>query len=135
MGKIIRYWLSVLATTGIVLLSLLPMPEIPALGVVPLWDKWVHFVMYGGLCCAYWLDFHRNGFQNRQKGIWLFWIVLFPMALGGLMEICQATLTTCRNGDWIDFVANCVGVVLALPVGLFVIPRFFRKRQKAAEES
>ena len=54
---------------------------------------------------------------------WLLWIVLFPIALGGLMELGQAYLTTCRNGDVIDFIANSIGVLIALPIGLFLMKR------------
>ena len=125
-----RYWLSIIATIVIIVLSLMPLPKFPKLADVPLWDKWVHFVMYGVLCCVYWIDYHRNGFTNKQWSKWLIWIVLIPVALGGLMEICQSTLTPNRNGDWIDFWADGIGVIIALPLGLYVIPHFLRKKKK-----
>jgi hypothetical protein len=40
-----------------------------------------------------------------------------------LLELAQEHLTTCRNGDWIDFIANTIGVLLALPVGLFLMKK------------
>lgn len=123
MTKIRRYYPSILITLAVFILSLSPMPEVPQLGYVPLWDKWIHFVMYGGLCLVYWFDFHRNGHSKKAWKKWLLWIVLFPVALGGLMELGQAYLTTCRNGDVIDFIANSIGVLLALPVGLFLMKR------------
>lgn len=123
MVQIKRYYPSILITLAVIILSLVPMPEVPQLGYVPLWDKWVHFVMYGGLCLVYWFDFHRNKHSKKAWRKWLLWIVLFPIALGGLMELGQAYLTTCRNGDWIDFIANTIGVLLALPVGLFLMKR------------
>ena len=128
MSQIIRYFPSILITLAIIILSLVPIPEVPSLVTVPLWDKWVHFVMYGGLCCVYWYDFFKNGHSEKQNSKWLIWIVLLPVALGGLLEVCQSKLTTCRNGDWIDFIADGVGVLLALPLGLFLFPKYFKNR-------
>lgn len=125
-----RYFLSVLATIAIVVISIMPLPEVK-IENVPLLDKWVHFIMYGGLCCVYWFDFFRNWHRKDEYSKWFLWIVLFPIVLGGVMELWQKYLTTCRNGDWIDFIANSVGVFLAIPLGLFVIRgianRFMRK--------
>ena len=126
-----RYFLSVLATIAIVVISIIPIPEVKPLENIPLFDKWVHFIMYGGLCCIYWFDFFRNGHTKKDYSKWVIWIVCLPIALGGVMELWQKYLTTCRNGDWIDFIANSVGVFLAIPLGLFVIRgianRFMKK--------
>lgn len=122
-----HYILSILASLGIVVLSLAPMPEVPHLAEVPLYDKWIHFVMYGCVCCVYWFDFFRNGNSRSYWSKWLLWIVVFPIVFGGLMELCQRYLTTCRSGEWLDFVADSVGVVLAIPLGLFVIPGIARR--------
>ena len=115
MSQIIRYFPSILITLAIIILSLVPIPEVPSLVTVPLWDKWVHFVMYGGLCCVYWYDFFKNGHSEKQYSKWLIWIVLLPVALGGLLEICQC-------------IADGVGVLLALPLGLFLFPKYFKNR-------
>ncbi len=124
-----RYIFSILVTLVVVVISLMPITEVPNLGDIPLMDKWVHFLMYGGLCCVYWFDFYRNGHQRREYSKWMKWIVICPIALGGLMELCQKYLTTYRSGEWLDFVANTVGVLLAIPIGLFVVhaikPRWF----------
>ena len=128
MLKIRKYYLSILVILCVITLSLAPMPEVPDLGYVPLWDKWVHFVMYGGMCSVLWYDYFRNGHHKEEYGKWLSYIVLFPILLGGLLELGQEYLTTCRNGDWFDFIANSIGVVLAIPLGLLVIRRWFSNR-------
>jgi VanZ family protein len=79
-------------------------------------DKWTHFVMYGGLACAAWFDIYRSKTQVPTTGKLLLAIV-YPILLGGLMELGQAYLTTCRNGDWLDFIANTIGAVIAIPIG------------------
>jgi VanZ family protein len=43
--------------------------------------------------------------------------IVYPILLGGLMELGQAYLTTCRNGDWLDFIANTIGAIIAIPIG------------------
>ena len=98
-------------TVGIVVLSTIPIPENPPLGEVPLIDKWVHMVMYGGLVFVMWIDYVV---RNKKVFSWAARIimVLYAIALGGAMELIQAYLTTCRSGDWIDFEADLVGALL-----------------------
>lgn len=122
-----RYFLSILIILAVVVLSLAPMPEFPKLGDIPLWDKWVHFVMYGGMCSVLWFDYLRNGNSRKNYGKWLLLLVVCPILLGSLLELGQEYLTTCRNGDWIDFIANSVGVLLAVPIGLFLLSKIARR--------
>ncbi len=100
----------------IAVVSLIPVPEVPRLDDVPFLDKWVHFVMYGALALAAWFDLCRSRCTLTFGRVFWFAIVL-PIVWGGLMELGQAYLTTCRSGDWLDFAANSVGVLLALPFG------------------
>ncbi len=130
-----RYVLSILATIGVMTLSLMPIPEIPPLAEVPLWDKWAHFVMYGSLCCVYWFDYFRNGNDRGDYSKWILWIVVLPILLGGLMELCQKYLTSCRSGDLIDFFANSVGVLLAIPLGLFLVSKLAKRFSKPTADS
>ena len=46
--------------------------------------------------------------------------VLCPIIMGGLIELAQAYLTTCRSGDFFDFVCNSMGVLLGCLVGLIL---------------
>ena len=53
---------------------------------------------------------------------------LAPLLMGGLIELAQAYCTGGRrSGEWLDFLANSLGVVLGTLVGLlmsrFVGPR------------
>lgn len=106
-----EYIWTTLVTVGIVVLSTIPIPENPPLEDVPLIDKWVHMVMYGGLVFVMWID---HAVRNKRTFSWAARIimVLYAIALGGAMELVQAYLTTCRSGDWIDFEADAVGALI-----------------------
>ena len=52
-----------------------------------------------------------------RRSIWALTLG-WPVCFGGLVEVLQATLTTCRSGDWLDFVADAVGVLCAAPLGV-----------------
>lgn len=90
-------------------------------------DKVVHFLMYGCLSTVIWLEFmfnHRDG--SHMKNVWL-WAVFFPILMSGIIEILQSTLTTYRSGEYLDFLANTVGVTLATWFCYFIIRPFVVK--------
>lgn len=111
-----RYPLSHLVIALVTILSLAPFPEMPNLPDIKLLDKWVHFVMYGGMCLVIWWEYWRQhekiNWQHAAVGA-----IVLPAIMGGVLELMQAYLTTCRSGDWLDFVANCIGVALGAVAG------------------
>ena len=42
----------------------------------------------------------------------------------------QENLTTCRSGDWLDFLADSIGVVAGAVLGRFGIAVLFKKIRK-----
>lgn len=114
-----RYPITLLLAVGIVFLSLIPIPEIKMPMQVPLADKWTHMVMYGVLTLAIWFDYKRS---HKQYNAWrlLIFAFLAPIAMGGVLELAQAYLTTCRSGEWLDFVANSIGVCIGTVGGLLI---------------
>lgn len=112
-----RYPLSFLLAFAIVLLSLLPIPDVRTTVEVPLMDKWAHMVMYGVLTLVIWLEYIRAHRQMRGRRLLLL-AFLAPIAMGGVLELMQAYLTTCRSGEWLDFVANSIGAVVGAGCGL-----------------
>ena len=121
-----RYPLSHFVTAVIIILSLAPIPEMPQLPDVKLLDKWAHFVMYGGLCLVIWWEYLRQHRTTDWQHAFI-GAVLMPIILGGLMELGQAYLTTCRSGEWLDFVTDSVGVLLALALVYPVLKKLIRK--------
>ena len=110
----LKWFFSILLSIVIVVLSTIPVPEVPELEDVPFFDKWVHFVMYGSLTFAMWFDRWRGKGWSMPTFSFMACSFIYPSLLGGLMELVQAYLTSCRSGDWIDFVADVFGAALAI---------------------
>jgi VanZ family protein len=74
--------------------------------------------MYAGLTLTIWYD---HVVKNKKAINWKHYLsgFLYASLLGGLMELAQAYLTTCRSGDWIDFEADAIGA--AIGIGLSIL--------------
>ncbi len=115
-----RYPVSSLLVVSIWIICLVPIPENVPLGDVPMMDKWTHFVMYGVLCTVVWWEYLR---RHRQKNASKLFLLAFlaPIVMSGLIELAQAHLTGGnRSGDWLDFLANSIGVVLGNVIGILL---------------
>ena len=91
-------------------------PETP-LDNVLLIDKWVHIVMYGGTFTVLWIEYMRRHQQPdyRKLAIWAF---VAPIIMSGILELLQEYCTETRQGEWLDLLANSIGVALAALIGL-----------------
>ena len=119
-----KYPFSLLCVLLIWALSLTPFfPETP-FDNVQFIDKWTHLVMYGGTCSVIWMEYLRSHHRIEWRKV-----VLLALAgmilLGGLMELLQAYCTTTRSGEWLDFWADTVGVLLGNGVGLISSKLFY----------
>lgn len=94
-------------------------PETP-LNNVLLIDKWVHIVMYGGTFTVLWIEYIRQH-QHPDYEKLLFWAFIAPIAMSGIIELLQEYCTETRNGDWLDLLANTIGVTLAAVIGLVLL--------------
>lgn len=109
-------------------ICLVPIPENVPLGDVPMMDKWTHFVMYGTLCAVIWWEYLRRH-QQKNAGRLFLLAFLAPILMSGVIELAQAYLTNGnRSGDWLDFVANSIGVVLGNVIG--ILQAVFRAKAK-----
>ena len=98
-----KYPLSLLCVLLIGVLSLAPyFPETP-LDDVAFIDKWTHLVMYGGTCTVIWWEYLRS-------------------------HSLQAYCTTTRSGEWLDFWADSIGVLLGYAIGLLMNVCYFHIR-------
>ena len=118
---IARYPLSAALIVAIWVMCLTPwIPETP-LNDVSLIDKWTHLVMYGTLTAVIWWEYLRQHPQPESRRLLLL-AFLAPVAMGGMVELAQAYCTAGhRSGDWLDFLANSLGVVLGTFLGLILM--------------
>ena len=131
--KIKNYPLSSLLIVAIWIVCLIPVPETP-LSDVNFIDKWTHFVMYGSLTSVIWFEYIR---RHKKQSLTRHYVtpspegqvrghalliggVLCPIIMGGLIELAQRYLTTCRSGDIYDFYCNSLGVLLGCLIGLIL---------------
>jgi len=114
-----RYPLSTICIILIWTLSLLPFfPETP-LDDVAFIDKWTHLVMYGGTCVVIWCEYLRHCKKEARRPNLraLAFAMLCMILLGGLLELLQVYATTTRSGEWLDFFADSLGVLLGSGIG------------------
>ena len=102
-------------------------PETP-LDNVPLVDKWVHMVMYGGTFSVLWIEYIRQHQKPDYKKL-LIWAFIAPIVMSGIIELLQEYCTKTRQGEWTDLLANSIGVVLAAVIGLILLRLHARRNR------
>ena len=118
-GLLKRYPLSTALALVIWVLCLAPLPETP-LDNVRLIDKWTHLVMFGSLTAVIWWEYLRRHRTLNPARLFLL-AFLAPVVMGGLVELAQAHCTGGRrSGEWFDFLADSLGVVLGTCVGVLL---------------
>lgn len=123
-----QYTLSFICMVVIWILCLVPIPETP-LSQINMVDKWTHIVMFGGWCTVLWLEYglHHQVINMKRT---IPYAIIFPILMGGLIEIVQQTCTGGnRSGDFIDFIADAIGVALGAAIGI-PLAQMISKRNK-----
>lgn len=124
-----KYPFSLLVIFAVLYLSFFKPPQVDEdLPLFPGLDKLVHLCMYLGMSGVLWWEFYRAHRYERPP-MHHAWIGAFvcPILLSGLIELLQAYATEHRGGEWLDFVANVAGVLLASFVVRSWIKNFFYK--------
>lgn len=124
-----KYYLSLITICIIVYLSFFTPPK-TKLDNINNVDKLVHLLMYGGFCFVLWFEYLKS--HLHQNKIRLFWgAIVAPIAFSGSIELLQTYCTTNRGGDWLDFLMNTLGVILAALFSWYVtLPLLTRRRNK-----
>ena len=117
------YWRSAAVVCTIAYVSLLREPRVtlpPITGA----DKWVHGVMYLVLALVMMWDNKKVGLKTSYS--WVI-VVLFSAIFGGFIEVLQEQFFYPRTGDWMDWLADCIGVIVAIIVWLIGV-KWYEKR-------
>ena len=121
--RLIRgYWKSIVVCIGILYVSLVRDPGISLPTFVGA-DKWVHALMYailGGMVCWDCMRIKMSGWR-----LWFTAIVL-PMLYGGAIEVIQEQWFAPRSGEWMDWGADCAGVIIGA-TSIMIIKRLYNR--------
>ncbi|HRZ99045.1 MAG TPA: VanZ family protein [Paludibacter sp.] len=114
--QFITYPKSILVTLLILFLSFSPpsnFEKLPDLNLFNHFDKFAHYLMY--LVLTFMLIFEsRNDKITKLEPFTLALIcIVFPVILGGVIEILQKYLFPPRSAELIDWLANIAGVLTA----------------------
>ncbi len=113
-----RYPLSLIILAIIIYLSFFKPPK-TSLNEIDNIDKLAHIAMYGGFCCVLWFEYFMSHLKLKVNSI--FWgAIVGPILFSGAIEVMQETLTKHRGGDWLDFIFNTLGVVLAALFSIYI---------------
>jgi len=122
-----KYWLSTLVVVAIFILCFMKTSSLPKIPVRD-FDKAVHSIMFLGLAGVIFFDNTRY-LRFPISKMRIFWSTfIFPIALGGLIEILQADLTTYRTGDWFDFLFDVIGGLIGWGIALLINRFLLRKK-------
>ena len=117
----LSYWKSILSVIVIVYLSFAPpsdFSEMPKVNIL-FFDKIVHVALYLFLTIVLIYDFRNHNKFSKNNSIYIVQCILFPIVLGGCIEIAQDKWFYPRTAEWVDWLADILGVTIALVVTLF----------------
>ena len=121
--RLIRaYWTSIIVCIGILYVSLVRDPGIHLPTFVGA-DKWVHLLMYALLGAVATYDSIRF-----QLSGWRLWLVatLLPILFGGIIELVQEQWFAPRSGEWMDWLADGIGVIIGA-ISIMIINRLYHR--------
>lgn len=109
LSYVIRYKFSILLAILIVLVSLIPSSSMPDSNLfsIRFLDKIVHFSLYAFFAFVALLE-SRCRLQCIRFHLLLIMIILIMSAV---IEVLQATVVATRSAEWLDIVANFLGLV------------------------
>lgn len=121
----LSYWKSILSVIIIVYLSFAPpsdFREMPKVNI-PFFDKIVHVALYVFLTIVLIFDFRSHNKFSKNSSMYIVQCILFPIILGGCIEIAQGKWFYPRTAEWVDWFADILGVSIGL-----VITHFYRRK-------
>lgn len=84
-------------------------------------DKVVHAIMFGVLAAVFVWDENRGRGVERLNARKLLKAVGLSAVYGGVIELAQESMGAGRSGDWLDWLADVAGAVVAVVLCYFVV--------------
>jgi VanZ family protein len=109
---IFRYWESIIIVLVILYLSFAPPSTFKGVPSFNFEDKLVHLLLYGGLTTILMFDFRKYA-KNNNTNLLVFVLacLVFPIFLGGTIEILQPLYFAPRTAEWLDWFSDIAGVL------------------------
>ncbi len=106
---VFQYKFSILLAIVIALLSLAPASKFPidSIWYIPYIDKIVHITMYSSFGFVALMESRRTA---KSLGYHLL-ILLAILLASALLEVLQATVVLTRGAEWVDLLANFLGLL------------------------
>jgi VanZ family protein len=125
----ILLFLSGIYTLAITWLSLVQLGKI-SIGEFNPTDKMLHAGAYFLLVLLWklYFVFQASDFERYKSN--LLWVAALCLLFGMLIEVLQGTLTSYRDPDWWDILANSTGVLLAVLLFIIMAPTVKSLKQK-----
>lgn len=114
------YWKSIVICIAIFILSTVTFRTIPDVARFQNSDKITHILMYVGLGFVAYYEFVRDNIVKNKVRNWLLWMFVFFVFFGGIIEILQGTLFQPRTAEFVDWMADIVGLGFGLIVGILL---------------
>ena len=108
-------WIAIAITISIAYLSLIKTNNFPKIAIYNI-DKLYHLIAYFGLTFSWLLALKKPKYKYK--------VLIACVLYGIIIEVLQRALTVYRTGELFDFLANSVGVLLAL----LIFNLFFKKK-------
>jgi VanZ family protein len=122
--KNLYFWIAFSWTVVVAYFCLAPASDIPSVSI-PNLDKLAHSFFHFVLTKNLFLFFKKKLKKKNQTKL-LVGAVFFSLFFGIGIEVLQSRLTTTRNGDFFDVLANFTGALLALV--FVVVAKQIRKK-------
>ena len=111
LGDKIWVWLAITAQIVVTVALLWPALDLPQTDV-PMADKWAHFLVFSVLFYL-WAQALSVKNQIRRLSVKLVIALIF---YGTIIEVIQDSWSISRTGDFMDVLANTIGILMGLIV-------------------
>ena len=114
------FWFAIIWTVLITIASLVSFNSIPKVKIVGS-DKMIHFLFYLVFVILWGLAKKQIYFNRKYD----FLIVVIAIIYGIIIEVLQSVLTSTRQADFYDVLANAIGAIFGLVILLIMKSKFF----------
>ena len=124
-----KWWPSALTLCVVLYATLWPDPVgAPEVAFFPGADKLIHAIMMGGLVSAVLFDYRRSG--KKLSRSFIIRCVVCGIIFSAMDEVAQQSMNLGRSLEFLDFLADTGGIILASVLAPPVINSIFRNKRE-----